>query len=123
MKPKPNPKRVYRCRTAEELAKDKAARAHFADRPGPDSGEFGAPIRQGQLWSLLEMATAIKKKREALGLSLPELARRTGIDHAALSRLENGRVANPTYRTLMRVADALGLELKLALVARPGARK
>jgi transcriptional regulator with XRE-family HTH domain len=48
-------------------------------------------------------------------MSLTQLAKATGIDKAALSRLESGLVDNPTISTLDRVAKALGKRLRLAL--------
>ncbi len=48
-------------------------------------------------------------------MSLTALSEVSGIDKAALSRLESGQVENPTYHTLERVAAALGKRLRLAL--------
>ena len=53
----------------------------------------------------------LKKNREASGLSLADVAERSGIDKAALSRLENGVHDNPTVETLMRYATAIGKRL------------
>jgi transcriptional regulator with XRE-family HTH domain len=41
-------------------------------------------------------------------MTLAQLADKTGIDQAALSRLENGKNANPTFDTILRIAGALG---------------
>jgi transcriptional regulator with XRE-family HTH domain len=57
-----------------------------------------------------------------LEMSLSELAAATGIDKAALSRLESGQAANPTYNTLARIAKALGKRVQLALVDEGAAR-
>jgi DNA-binding XRE family transcriptional regulator len=46
------------------------------------------------------------------GLTQAELAKRCGIDQAEISRIETGN-ANPTARTLERIADALGADLHL----------
>jgi transcriptional regulator with XRE-family HTH domain len=46
--------------------------------------------------------------REQAGLSLTDVADRSGIDKAALSRLENGLYSNPTINTLARYAKAIG---------------
>jgi transcriptional regulator with XRE-family HTH domain len=51
--------------------------------------------------------------RRRSGLSLADLAKRTGIDKAYLSRLENAQQGNTTLETLRRVAQALGKELVL----------
>ena len=51
-------------------------------------------------------------------MSLTDLADRSGIALATLSRLEAGKNPNPTFETLSRIATALGLELKLDVVDR-----
>jgi transcriptional regulator with XRE-family HTH domain len=44
-------------------------------------------------------------------LSLSQMAQRTGIDRATISKLENGRIPNPTIGTLKSYASALGRRL------------
>jgi transcriptional regulator with XRE-family HTH domain len=51
-----------------------------------------------------------------LTVNLTEIARRSGVDPASLSRLETGKNPNPTFQTLSRYAAALGLRLDLSLV-------
>ena len=63
----------------------------------------------------------LRREREARGMSLADVADRSGIDRAALSRLENGRQLNPTVNTLSRYARALGK--RLALSTRRDARR
>jgi len=53
----------------------------------------------------------LKAERQALGLSLSDVEKRTGIGRAALSRLENETDPNPTVVTLTRYAEALGKQL------------
>ena len=48
------------------------------------------------------------KKRIEDGLTLDDIARESGIDKAYLSRLEKGKVLNPTCETLYRYAAAIG---------------
>jgi DNA-binding XRE family transcriptional regulator len=57
--------------------------------------------------SLEHVMQALKAERQRQGLSLADMKERTGIDRAALSRLESGQHANPTIATLMRYAHAL----------------
>jgi DNA-binding Xre family transcriptional regulator len=64
---------------------------------------------------LREIARALKAERLRLGLSLADLAERTGIDRGNLSRLENDPQSNPTVETLLRYADALGCEVRIHL--------
>ena len=66
--------------------------------------------------SLLRGLVELKRARQDRRLSLSEISRRSGIDLASLSRLEAGKNPNPTFETLSRYADALGLRLELSLV-------
>ncbi|HNX76707.1 MAG TPA: helix-turn-helix transcriptional regulator [Candidatus Rifleibacterium sp.] len=50
--------------------------------------------------------------RKETGLTQKELSERTGITQADISKLENGN-ANPSLRTLRRLAKGLGMKLKL----------
>ena len=58
----------------------------------------------------------LKSKRKERGLSLADVQRLSGIDRARLSRLESDPDANPTVETLDRIAQALGVELRIAIV-------
>lgn len=64
---------------------------------------------------LHETLAALKIEREAQGISLAELERRTGISKGRLSRLENDPAPNPTIGTLSRIAAALGREVHVNL--------
>ena len=60
-----------------------------------------------------QSTTAILRAiRSKLNLTQEQLAAQTGIDQGDISRIERGS-ANPTEKTLIRIADALGAELKL----------
>lgn len=61
------------------------------------------------------VAAALKVERERSGLSLADLQEKTGIDRATLSRIENGKVPNPTYSTLAAFARALGFRVTMGL--------
>jgi DNA-binding Xre family transcriptional regulator len=111
-----------RPRTAEEIAEEEQVRATFRDRPGLpsliDRGEID-PERIMTLAaeeSLLKGLIELKRARQDRGLSLSDVSRRSGIDLASLSRLEAGKNPNPTFETLSRYADALGLRLELSFV-------
>ena len=54
--------------------------------------------------------------RESQGLTLAEVAERMGIDAPALSRLETGKMLNPTLATLHKWAEALGQKLDVDLL-------
>jgi DNA-binding Xre family transcriptional regulator len=64
---------------------------------------------------LFKAAYLLAAAREQRGISLSELAERTGITRQALSRIERGEHKNPTFSTLQRIADALGMEVIIQL--------
>jgi transcriptional regulator with XRE-family HTH domain len=55
---------------------------------------------------------AIIDARQRAGLTQKELSERTGIAQGDLSKLENG-TANPSIRTLQRLASGMGMTLKV----------
>lgn len=52
----------------------------------------------------------LRAERGRHGLSQDELALRAGVSPASVSGLETGRVKDPIPRTLVRIADAMGLD-------------
>ncbi len=70
-------------------------------------------------WDALEperqIIRAMLEGRAERAVTQKELAEATGIAQADISRLENG-TANPSLRTLKRLADGLGMRLKLEFV-------
>ena len=63
--------------------------------------------------ALLSALAELKRRREEQGLSLADMAERSGLDRALLSRLENGKILNPTLGTVWRYAEAIGARIKL----------
>lgn len=70
-------------------------------------------------WEALEperqITMAIIEGRKGKALTQQQLAKATGIAQADISRLENG-TANPSLKTLKRLAAGLGMQLKLEFV-------
>lgn len=62
-----------------------------------------------------QIIRAMLDARIEQNLSQKQLAERTGIDRADISRLENGN-ANPSLKLLKRIADGLGKKLKIEFV-------
>lgn len=58
---------------------------------------------------------ALLDARKTAGLTQKDLAERTGIAQSDISKLENGN-ANPSLRTLQRLACGMGMRLKLEFV-------
>ncbi|MFN3006663.1 helix-turn-helix domain-containing protein [Mycolicibacterium wolinskyi] len=51
----------------------------------------------------------VMRKRQALGLSVAELARRAGLDVATVWHIETGTTVSPKAETLQAIGDALGI--------------
>ena len=107
-------------RSPEELAELKAERERFSrERPDADdllaAGDHEGPYRQGNIMALLSAIAELRRRRDEQGLSLADVSERSGLDRALLSRLENGKVLNPTMATLWRYADAIGTQVTLAV--------
>ncbi|BAJ26704.1 helix-turn-helix domain-containing protein [Kitasatospora setae] len=73
-----------------------------------------APVASAELAA--RVGLRLRELRVARGLSLSELARRSGVGKATLSGLESG-TRNPTLETLYALTTALGLPLSAALQA------
>jgi DNA-binding XRE family transcriptional regulator len=111
--------------TATRVAREDAIAAQFAGRPSLralyESGQIdreafeeaervraaGPPQRPFR-----DLIGALRAERERQGLSLADLAERTGIDRAAIHKLEIGANTNPTLTTLTRYAGALGARIE-----------
>ena len=113
--------RIYRRVTDEERARHQLAREQIAAEL-PEIKvraratlaalkKKGTPIRH--------VIAALRAERERQGLSLADLNERTGIDRAALSRLENNEEGNPTISTLERYAAAVGKQMIVLLADSP----
>ena len=70
-------------------------------------------------WDALEpeyqIIKAMLDTRNEKVMTQKQLADITGIPQADISRLENGN-ANPSLRTLQRLADGMGMKLKIEFV-------
>lgn len=110
-------KRIFRKATDEERARHAKIREQIAEELPEIKRRArkrlalikkeGTPLRQ--------VLAALRAERERQGLSLSDINERTGIDRAALSRLENNEDANPTLTTLERYAEALGKQVVVLL--------
>ena len=104
--------------TAADRARHKAIRAEFEDCPTQQdlegSGAYEGPLKSGAYFAVKTVIHELKQAREVAGLTLAAVSKRTGMDQATLSRLENGRQPNPTVDTLWRYAHAVGRLLVLS---------
>ena len=109
MKPTTKPER-----TAEQRAEEMAIRRQHAAKP--IDKQSVDTVSQQDFSAVLTLLARFKAAREVEGLTLAEVAERMGIDSPALSRLETGKVLNPTLGTLLKWAEALGRKLNVDLV-------
>jgi transcriptional regulator with XRE-family HTH domain len=108
MKPTIKPKR-----TAEQRAEEEAVRRQHAANPVRQRP--AGSINRQSFAAILSLMGRFKAVRESQGLTLAEVAERMGIDAPALSRLETGKMLNPTLATLHKWAEALGQKLDIDL--------
>jgi transcriptional regulator with XRE-family HTH domain len=59
-----------------------------------------------------ELIKVLKDRRETLNVTQEHLAELSGVGLRTLKSIESGK-GNPTIETLSKLADVLGLELKL----------
>src|SRR6478736_1061263 len=104
MKPTSKPKRTDEQRAEEEAIRRQHAANPIRQRPA------GAVNRQS-FTAILGLMAKFKALRESQGLTLAEVAEKMEIAPPALSRLETGKVLNPTLATLHKWAEALGQKL------------
>ena len=69
----------------------------------------------GKIQPELNIMRAMVDARTSQNLTQKELAERTGINQADISRLENG-TRNPSLNLLKRLADGLGMQLKIEFI-------
>jgi DNA-binding XRE family transcriptional regulator len=108
MKPTMKPKHTAEQRSEEEAVRRQHAVNPIRQRPG------GA-IKRQSFTAILSLVARFKAVRERQGLTLTEVAERMGIDPPGLSRLETGKMLNPTLATLHKWAEALGQKLDVDL--------
>jgi DNA-binding XRE family transcriptional regulator len=64
-------------------------------------------LKQKHDAQIQHIATLLRTSRVEAGLSLSQLAQRTGMTRQAISRIESGENHNPTMSTIVRLAEAL----------------
>ena len=73
------------------------------------------PVRDTELF---EAIAALRRERKQQGLSLTDMAERTGIDRATISKLETGKLTNPTIGTIGTYAQ--GARVQIVVDSRSG---
>src|SRR5207244_9446759 len=97
----------------EQRAEEEAIRRQHA--ANPIRQRPASAVNRDSFTAILRLMARFKATRESQGLTLSEVAERMGIDAPALSRLETGKMLNPTLATLHKWAEALGRKLDVDL--------
>ena len=94
-------------------------RAEFAHKPGIHELFTAKELADAApfYFALIGFVAELKRAREAAGLTLVQVAEKTGLAAETLSRLENGMVTNPTWKTLGLYAVAVGSKLHITAEA------
>ncbi len=77
--------------------------------------EDGTLVGQSRHSSDRQLAAAFSAARLLSGLTQKELSLRSGIDQSDISKVERG-IANPSYTTLKRLAEAMDMRLELHFI-------
>lgn len=121
-------RRVFRGnrKTAEERAREQKLREklqkekpELEDLVRSGACDPDAVMTMGMYFDVQQALQALKRERQRRGLSIGDVAERSGLDRAVVSRLENGKQDNPTVATLMRYAAALGKRFLWSYEAMP----
>ncbi len=112
-------RRRYEAMTPEQ---QRTYRQHLAENNTPEARAEKARLRELAEKDvpplvaddpLLELVATFRQQRERLGLSLADVSRTTELDVSTVSRLELGKIPNPTYVTLRAIARALGMSIQV----------
>lgn len=104
-------RRIYRDLTEAERKRIDAVRAQVADEL-PELMEKARAVFAAHE-ATKKVIADVKAERARKGISLNDVMVRSGINREAISKLENSEAPNPTVRTLVRYAAAVGMELRL----------
>src|SRR5436190_8458730 len=93
-------------RTPAESARLRTDRERYQrERPTPEQlleeGGHADFLSLAEVLDLHEIGASLRRERERQQLTLAEVSAKTGIDAAAISRVENGQNGNPTFSTVL----------------------
>lgn len=67
---------------------------------------------------LESLGQEIRRQRNAVGLTQEQLAARALVSRPTIARLETGRATDLGYRSILRILNALGLDLRVSTLNR-----
>jgi DNA-binding XRE family transcriptional regulator len=97
--------------------RDRARRAREGLKAKPPTDRVLTPAELAEAspfyFALRAFVADVRAARQARGLTLAEVAEKTGLAVETLSRLETGALVNPTWQTLTKYAVAVGCRVRL----------
>ena len=97
--------------------RERAKKFHEAMRHKPPLEEVFTPEELADAspfyFALQSFVADLRAARQDQGLTLADIASRTGLAVETLSRLETGAIVNPTWQTLGKYAVAVGRRIRL----------
>ncbi len=84
-------------------------------QPPVDSTDAGFGRAHHERTYMAELGQRVRSLREERGLTQNALAKSAGIATDMVSRLENGHYSSPGLRTLLRIADGMGISVAAML--------
>lgn len=107
-------RRTYKTLTAaQRREREKELASIEAERPELSRWANAVLDRLGTIEHIVD---ALRAARIARGVSLSQVEEASGMGRSNICRLENASESNPTLETLLAYADAIGVELRIALV-------
>ncbi len=100
----------------QKLLTEKRAAAEKYKPQWQSEGKLIKRRHEQMLADLADVFRSLRAERERQGLSLADVAQRTGIPRESICRLENLEKGNFEIFTVQRYAEALGLKIQVALV-------
>lgn len=85
------------------------------DLDANDIWEDGKYIGKEEVNIADEIASELMKARKKVGITQKQLAEATGIYQTDISKIERS-IANPSLSTLKRLADGMGMDLKIEFI-------
>jgi len=98
--------------------RDRARKAREALKAKPPIDQLLTPTELADAspyyFALRSFVADVRAARQARGLTLADVAEKTGLAVETLSRLETGALVNPTWQTLTKYAVAVGCRVRLS---------
>lgn len=111
-------------RSPQDLERIRAIRevAH-REKPTLDdllaTGDYTEPLPLGDYIELVQAVALLRRAREQAGLSVADIADRTGLDGSVINEFESGMRGDPTVATLQRYAAAIGKHVTVKITDLP----